>query len=57
MKNILYLIEGNDRSHEPLSTSMDGLIGSPSAHHMNGLHPRANLSPCKQSEFDLQPHN
>ena len=39
-----------------LSTSMEGLIGSSSAHHIKGFHPRANLSPCKQPEFDVRPH-
>ena len=39
-----------------LSTKMEGLIGSSSAHHIEGFHPRANLSPCKQPEFDVQPH-
>ena len=35
---------------------MEGLIGSSSAHHIEGFHPRANLSPCKQPDFDVQPH-
>ena len=35
---------------------MEGLIGSSSAHHIEGFHPRANLSPCKQPEFDVRPH-
>ena len=35
---------------------MKGLIGSSSAHYIEGFHPRANLSPCKQSEFDVRPH-
>ena len=34
---------------------MKGLIDSSSAHYIEGFHPRANLSPCKQSEFDVRP--
>lgn len=37
-----------------LSTNMEGLIGLSSAHHIEGFHPRANLSPCKQSEVDVR---
>ena len=29
-----------------LSTNIEGLIGFSSAHHIEGFHPRANLSPC-----------
>ena len=32
---------------------MEGLIGSSSAHYIKGFHPPANLSPCKQPEFDV----
>lgn len=27
-----------------------------STHHIKGFHPPANLSPCKQPEFDVRPH-
>ena len=37
-----------------LSTNMEVLIGSSSAHHIEGFHPRANLSPCKYLEFNVR---
>ena len=53
---LLNLPAAFSRGQRHLSTNMEGLIGSSSAHYIEGFHPQANLSPCKQLEFDVRPH-